>query len=160
MSSIKRAKLPSDEGMPDVDEMDDGAFDDDEGNPDLDGDGSKILDKLKPTGKGEEADSKQEAGATLLAIREADKRERDRHANTLDSEYWVAICFQNRAQKEEFLRQIGWLKFGDKYLDGMALAKRHGFKLPEGETTFVPEKTENSLVTKIGTIEPKPNLAG
>lgn len=159
MSSIKRAKLPSDDEMPDFDQVDGGAFDD-EGTPDLDGDGSKILDKLNPTGKGEEADSKQEVGETLRAIREADKRERDRHANTLDTEYWACLVFNNRAQKEEFLRQIGWLKFGDKYLDGMKLAKRHGFKLPDGETTFVPEKTENSLVTKIGTIEPKPNLAG
>lgn len=46
-----------------------------------------------------------------------------------DSEYWVAICFQTREQKEEFLRKARLIDLGDKYLDGIAVARVMGIKL-------------------------------
>lgn len=58
------------------------------------------------------------------------KQEAKRFQETTDSEYWFCICFHNRAQKEEFLRQAGIFDLGDKYVDGVEAARRFGFKLP------------------------------
>ena len=47
--------------------------------------------------------------------------------------------FQSRAQSEAFLREIGWRKFGDKYLDGVKVAKMMGIELPDDEVPYVAE---------------------
>jgi hypothetical protein len=74
------------------------------------------------------------------AIKENDKKMRAQRDDTMDSEFWIAICFQNRAQKEEFLRLVKFPKtIGDKYLDGMKVAKILGVKL----TTPVPPKRKH-----------------
>ena len=49
------------------------------------------------------------------------------------------MCFQSRAQSEAFLREIGWRKFGDKYLDGVKVAKMMGIELPDDEVPYVDE---------------------
>lgn len=41
----------------------------------------------------------------------------------------MAICFQSREQKEEFLRLAGWLQLGDKYLDGLEVAEKMGMQI-------------------------------
>ncbi len=57
------------------------------------------------------------------------KEERKTFEENVDSEYWVAVCFQSREQKEEFLRLAGWLQFGDKYLDGLEIAEHMKIKI-------------------------------
>lgn len=59
------------------------------------------------------------------------KAERKRFELATDSEYWVAICFQSRAQKEAFLGALDLLRHGDKYLDGRLLAKKLNIGLPD-----------------------------
>ena len=61
-----------------------------------------------------------------------------RFALATDSEYWACICFQTREQKESFLVALDILKFGDRYLDGQAVAKQLGVALPKAD---VPYKT-------------------
>lgn len=46
-----------------------------------------------------------------------------------DSEFWFCIGFQNRAQKDEFLTKLGIMELGDKYLDGVEVAKTLGIKM-------------------------------
>lgn len=58
------------------------------------------------------------------------QREADRFQLATDTEFWFAVCFQSREQKEEFLRQMGWSDNGDKYLNGLDLATRQGISLP------------------------------
>jgi hypothetical protein len=82
----------------------------------------------------------------LQQFKQKATREEQRMLDATDSEFWVALCFQNRAQKEEFLRRLDILDLGDKYLDGMAVANRLAIDL---ETTFegMPIRTIDSKLT-------------
>lgn len=84
-------------------------------------------------GNSMEADSKAELAALTQAMKQAANPDTARQfaqakATAMqrnDSEYWVAVCFQSRAQKEEFLRNAGvTADDGDKYLDGVILANK------------------------------------
>lgn len=57
------------------------------------------------------------------------KIEKLRFKQNTDSEYWVAICFQSREHKEDFLKQADLMEIGDKYLDGILVAEKLGLKL-------------------------------
>ncbi len=70
-----------------------------------------------------------EANEVLAGFKERASRETQRYEDATDSEFWIALCFQTRAQKEEFLEKLGLLELGDKYLDGMAVAEVLGVKL-------------------------------
>lgn len=65
----------------------------------------------------------QEISAVLKSFKERAKAERDVFMENVDSEYWCCFCFQTRTQKEEFLQKLGLLELGDKYLDGIEVAK-------------------------------------
>ena len=89
-------------------------------------------------GHGMEADAKAELAALTQAMKQAANPDTARQfakAKTTaiqrnDSEYWVAVCFQSRAQKEEFLRNARvTADDGDKYLDGVMLASKLGIAL-------------------------------
>ena len=62
-------------------------------------------------------------------IKDRKRAERDRFRAATDSEYWFAVCFTSRAQKETFLRAAGLWEHGDKYLDGRLVADRFGIEL-------------------------------
>ena len=88
-------------------------------------------------------DSEKDSAADLTAVqqgfRNRAKQESDRFALATDSEYWAAICFQTREQKEAFLSALKILEFGDKYLDGQLVADRLGVKLPGSQVPYKPE---------------------
>lgn len=46
-----------------------------------------------------------------------------------DSKHWVAVAFQTRAMKDEFLYRAGLEDAGNKYLDGHAVARMLGIDL-------------------------------
>lgn len=77
-----------------------------------------------------------EISATLQAFKDRAKKEQERFEIATDSEYWFAVCFQTRAQKEAFLRGVKLLQAGDKYIDGRLLAKRMGIELPEADVPY------------------------
>jgi hypothetical protein len=64
----------------------------------------------------------EQVSATLDAFRARSKEEAKRYADATDSEYWVAVCFHSRADKEAFLREFNLRQHGDKYLDGYKVA--------------------------------------
>lgn len=72
----------------------------------------------------------QETSAVLAGFKARAKAEQERFQLATDSEFWFAIAFQSRDQKEAFLDALGWLEFGDKYLDGPQLAEMLGISLP------------------------------
>jgi hypothetical protein len=65
-----------------------------------------------------------------------------------DTEYWFALHFDTREQKEAFLKVLGWDSLdSDKYLDGVELARRLGIPLPPTppELSFAREKSDPKL---------------
>ena len=67
-------------------------------------------------------DSAAELSALEQGYRERAKMEDARFVDATDSEYWFAVCFKTRAEKDTFLKQFGLLRLGDKYLDGAKVA--------------------------------------
>ena len=78
-----------------------------------------------------EASSQEEASALLDGFRERANREAERFTLATDSEFWFAIGFQSREQKEAFMAAMQWLGYGDKYLNGCHIAEDSGIKLPQ-----------------------------
>lgn len=91
-----------------------------------------FLDELKSSGhSGREAerDSVEELNGIRIGFVERAKREKARFELVTDSEYWFAACFQTRDQKEKFLKALGIIADGDKYIDGTKLADRLGIDI-------------------------------
>ena len=76
-----------------------------------------------------EADCAEEVNEVLEGFKARAKNENARLLEATDSEHWFAVCFQTREMKEEFLRKMDLLKLGDKYLDGLKVAKKLGVAL-------------------------------
>ena len=83
-----------------------------------------------------EEDSDAEMSATLKAFKERTDKEADRFRLATDTEYWFAVCFQTREQKDAFLQAVKWFEHGDKYLDGAVIAKKLGVTLPSAEVPY------------------------
>ena len=71
-----------------------------------------------------EADCQAEFAAIDEAYRQRAKAEDQRFTKATDSEYWFAVCFRDREEKDAFLRAAGvkTMLQGDKYLTGRDLA--------------------------------------
>ena len=74
------------------------------------------------------ADCVAEFEAVDEAYRDRAKREDERYTKATDSEYWFAVCFEGREQKDAFLKAAGVKTrlLGDKYLTGRDLAAALG----------------------------------
>ncbi len=79
-------------------------------------------------------DSTAELDALARGFRERTAREDERFRLATDSEYWFALCFKSREEKDAFLRAARLVHLGDKYLDGRAAASTLGVDLPEPDT--------------------------
>jgi hypothetical protein len=78
-------------------------------------------------------DSAAELDAVAKGFRERTKKEDDRFRLATDSEYWFAVCFKSREDKDAFLAAARLLPVGDKYLDGYAVAQILGIDMPAAE---------------------------
>lgn len=65
-----------------------------------------------------EQSCKEEVDETSRAFRDRIAKEDKRRRLATDSEFWIAVCFVSREDKERFLRKYDLLSIGDKYLDG------------------------------------------
>ncbi|MFD8494251.1 hypothetical protein [Amycolatopsis sp. NPDC059657] len=81
-------------------------------------------------------DSDAELDALAKGFRERTKREDERFKLATDSEYWFAVCFKTREDKDAFLAAARLLPVGDKYLDGYAVAHTLGITLPTDNDTI------------------------
>jgi hypothetical protein len=63
-----------------------------------------------------------------------------------DTEYWFAVYFQTREQKEVFLKAMHWFEHGDKYLDGQYVAKKQGISLPPRPAAYKVGRLDKKLV--------------
>ena len=76
--------------------------------------------KVKPVKKLEQSCA-EEVGEVEAAFRGRLKKEDKRRRLATDSEFWIAVYFQSREEKDRFLRKYGLDKVGDKYLHGNAV---------------------------------------
>jgi hypothetical protein len=103
------------------------------------------LDSLPDTGD-LEGNTQAEISAALAFIIAEKKIRRDAYRVMVDHEYWVCVCFQSRDQKEEFLDKAKWRDLGEKYIDGLALAKRMRLDVqPIPLNAKLPPKAPKSL---------------
>lgn len=74
-------------------------------------------------------------------------KEQDRRADATDSRYWVALCFQTAAEKEQFLIGSGLadLALDSDYLDGAEVAERLDVEL----TSPVPKWKDARINKKL-----------
>lgn len=77
-----------------------------------------------------ETDSRAELDALAEGFRSRRDQEETRFKDATDSEYWFAVCFRTRDDKDAFLAAINATHLGDKYLDGHQLATILGVDLP------------------------------
>lgn len=95
---------------PDFDSM----FDDGDDNP---------LADIEMTGDTQE-DADAGMSEALRQIIERKKATQEKFRTATDPEFFFCVCFQSREQKEEFLKAAGWEDLGDKYLNGLEVARR------------------------------------
>lgn len=69
-----------------------------------------------------ETDAAEELTAAQAAFRDRAKTYKKQRLMVEDSEFWVAVCFRTRDDKEAFLRDHNLLHLGDKYLNGYLVA--------------------------------------
>lgn len=117
-----------------------------------------------PQGQGQSQDTAEvqslaEMSQVLEGFKARAEREDQRFLDATDSEYWFAVCFQTRAQKEEFIQKLGVPAHeGDKYIDGLALAKLMGISI-ESPTPAVPRLKVNKRFLPIARPLPSPATA-
>lgn len=103
---------------------------------------------VKYTGDAE-ADNLAEFSAIGEAFKARAMAEAARVKAVTDSEYWFCMCFQNREQVEEFLRQTGWGKEDAKYVDGVNVARSLKVKLPEAPKVATKTRKANGRLMRL-----------
>ena len=78
-----------------------------------------------------DVDAAREMTALQEGFAKRAKAEKDRFVKATDTEYWFAVCFNSRDDKEAFLKAVKANKnvMGDKYLDGYKLARLLGVEM-------------------------------
>lgn len=93
-----------------------------------------------------EEQSTKEASALLSSFKQRAQQEEARFTLATDSEFWFAIGFQSRDQKEAFLQAMEWLEHGDKYLNGLDVAEQMGIEI---EPIQLPDPTKRRVDRKL-----------
>lgn len=76
------------------------------------------------------ADSVPDTEAMLAVMKGDGGKETTRLGLATDTEFWFAVWFETREQKEAFLAALNWDVLGQKYLDGLTLAATLAIDLP------------------------------
>jgi hypothetical protein len=97
-----------------------------------------------PAGEIEQATA-DELSELLGGFKARAKAEQKRFELATDSEYWFAVCFQTREQKDAFLEAVDWYQHGDKYLDGAFVAKQLNIKLPSADVPYNTGRVDRRL---------------
>lgn len=84
-----------------------------------------------------------------------EKKENERRADVMDSEFWCSFVFKTRGQKETFLKGLGLDldDFGDKFLDGEKVAAKLEIKLPKVSLRQTGQKEDRRMTLGADPIE-------
>ena len=109
-----------------------------------------LREPIMPPGAGEplpdiEEAPEEELSELLAGFKSRAREENRRFLVAVDSEFWFAICFQTREQKDAFLKATRWAQQGDKYLDGQWVAKQLAIDLPPADIRYNVGKTDRKL---------------
>ena len=75
-----------------------------------------------------EGDAKAELDALQSGFRKRISQENDRFRRAVDVQYWTAVCFESKEQRNRFLDKLGLTEEG-QYVDGVELAEKLGIDL-------------------------------
>ena len=106
---------------------------------------SHPFDKIEYTDD-DEVDTAEEFNEVQKSFMARNKAEQERFQLATDSEYWCCLVFQSREQKEQFLRAMRWIVHGDKYIDGVKVAKSLNVDLLSVKVPY--NTSEGNSVTK------------
>lgn len=113
---------------------------------------SKVADPLagvKPKDTVEET-AKAELAALSSAYKAEEQKQRSRTERNDDGEFWCTLVFESQAQKDEFLKAVGWYAHGDKYLDGRWVAAKMGVNLTHTDWKPQRPKPDPTLKGMVG----------
>lgn len=82
-----------------------------------------------------EAAMRQEATDLQKAFRDRAKKENQRFQDVCDTDYYMTVCFSNRAQMEEFCESVG-LDADEIFIDGREFARKIGKALKTPDSQF------------------------
>lgn len=116
---------------------------------------SSLLPKLPPLaalGGQEKSDPVERAEKAVAVLTEQQQQAKDARKAELarirtitDSEYWIALCWESREQKDAFLKAVGLFDYGDKYLDGRLFAEAMGIEMPKPKKSKMRTKGAKAL---------------
>lgn len=95
-----------------------------------------------------ERSANAEMSEILKQIIEDKKALQDRFRVARDPDYWVALCFQSREQRDEFLEKTGWGESGTRFLNGLDISRRVGAEISPIELTPLPLRGKPSKYTE------------
>lgn len=87
-----------------------------------------------------EHNSDVEMSEVVKQIKEAKRAQFDRFRVSRDPDYWLALCFQSREQRDEFLRRVGWTTIGGRYVNGLDVARRLGADIEPIDLSPLPAR--------------------
>lgn len=73
-----------------------------------------------------EQSAENEMSEVLRQLLERRKAQQDRFRVARDPEFFVVLCFQSRAQRNEFLEKSGWGVEDERYLNGLQVCRLLG----------------------------------
>lgn len=83
--------------------------------------------------------SSEEAKEIETAFLRSKSREDERYADAMDGEFFLALIFQSKCQRDEFVQKVGWGHLlDDTFIDGIKLARHLDVTL-ETESFHVPK---------------------
>lgn len=94
-----------------------------------------------------EHDALAETDALMSEFQKRAKAEEDRVEIATDSEFWFAVCFQTREQKDEFLKNMGLFQIGDKYLDGVRVARKLGVSISPANVSYPDSRIDKKFMS-------------
>jgi hypothetical protein len=100
-----------------------------------------------------EHDTKQENLAIYADLKNQEKAARARLNAGLEVDFFFCVTFLDNAQRQAFLEATGWDKFGQRYLNGVELAKAMNIALPESAykpSEGKPDKKLEEFALNIG----------
>jgi hypothetical protein len=107
---------------------DDPVFDD--GDPFAERSGRAIDPARLPPPGSLERMAQEEVDEIAQSFRQRMQRENRRLDFVLDSDYWCCLVFQSSEQLLAFLNATGWRRLGERYIDGLAVARAMNIDLP------------------------------
>lgn len=104
--------------------------------------------KVIESGKLEQA-AKKELTEYQKAFKERAKQEERRFELATDTEYWTCLCFQSREQAEAFAQAVDWMPEGQKYVDGVQVARALGIELLEAKVPYNTSQRKDKKLIKL-----------